>query len=173
MLNRLDELDRRIVALLMDDGRMSSADVARELGDASERTVRYRIDRLVRTGTIHVGAIVNPRALGYAVTGDVWMEVSPGTLSAVTERVAALPEVSYVAHSTGGRDLSIQVYARDNQELHRFVSEVLGAVPGVTRVSTMLVPLKAKDVHQWRIPAEPPVGLRAARIAKTSEGGSP
>lgn len=169
-MQRLDELDRRIVALLMNDGRMSSADVARRLGDASERTVRYRIDRLVRTGTIHVGAIVNARALGYTVTGDVWMEVSPGTLGAVTERVTALPEVSYVAHSTGGRDLSIQVYARDTEELHRFVNQALAEIPGVTRVSTMLVPLKVKDVHQWPIPANPPIGLRATHVAHTTEG---
>lgn len=171
MAHRLDDLDRRIVALLLEDGRISSADATRRLGDASERTVRYRIERLIRSGVVHIGAVVNPKALGYQVTADVWMEVAPGRLSEVAERVAALPEVSYVAHSTGDRDLSIQVLARDNEDLHRFVTGVLDTIPGVTRTSTMVVPWKVKDIHQWRIPENVPVGRRRGPKAH-SEGGA-
>ena len=66
--------------------------------------------------------------------------------------MARLEQVSYVAFSTGARDLSIQVYARDNEELHRFVTEVVSQVPGVRRASTMVVPRIVKDVYNWRIP---------------------
>ena len=134
---------------------MSSSDVARRLGHVSERTVRYRIERLMAEGVVHVGAIVNPVAVGYPVTADIWIEVVPGRLRSVADSLAALPEVSYVAYSTGERDLSIQVYARDNDDLHHFVSEVVGNIPGVARTSTMLVPWKVKDVHQWAIPDDP------------------
>lgn len=157
MTTRLDETDRKIIHCLMSDGRMSSTEIARTLGPVSERTVRYRIDRLLERGVIQIGAIVNPRALGYAVTADVWIEVVPDRLRAVAEKLAELPEVSYVAYSTGERDLSIQVYARDNEDLHAFVSDVVGSIPGVTRMSTMLVPWKVKDVHQWRVPENAPV----------------
>jgi DNA-binding Lrp family transcriptional regulator len=63
--------------------------------------------------------------------------------------------VSYVAGSAGDGDLSIQVYARDNQELLRFVDEVVGKVPGVTRTRTVMVPWKIKDVYQWNVPKVP------------------
>lgn len=168
--HKLDDLDRRIVALLLEDGRLSSAEVTRRLGDTSERTVRYRVERLIRSGVVHVGAVVNPKALGYQVTADVWMEVSPGSLAAVAERVASLPEVSYVAHSTGDRDLSIQVYAQDNEHLHRFVTGVLDTIPGVTRTSTMVVPWKVKDIHQWQIPQQLPA-RRRGRTGTPTEGG--
>jgi Lrp/AsnC family transcriptional regulator, regulator for asnA, asnC and gidA len=150
--HRIDDIDRRIVSFLLADGRMSSSELARRLGQVSERTVRYRIERLIAEGIVHVGAIINPKALGLLVTADIWIEVVPGHLRRVAESLAALPQVSYVAYSTGDRDLSIQVYARDNDELHHFVSEVVGNIPGVTRTSTMLVPEKVKDVHQWGIP---------------------
>jgi Transcriptional regulators len=150
--HQVDDIDRQITRLLLADGRMSSSDLARRLGHVSERTVRYRIERLVGEGIVHVGAIVNPKALGLVVTADIWIEVVPGQLRRVAKNLAALPEVSYVAYSTGERDLSIQVYARDNDQLHHFVSEVVGNIPGVTRTSTMLVPEKVKDVHQWGIP---------------------
>ena len=160
MSTKLDDIDREIISVLMQDGRMSSTEIARQLGEISERTVRYRVGRLVERGVIQIGAIVNPRALGYAVTADVWIEVSPNRLREVAVQLADLQEVSYVAYSTGDRDLSIQVYARDNEELHSFVSDVVGSIPGVTRTSIMLVPWKVKDVHQWHVPDNAPVNRK-------------
>ena len=56
----LDAIDRRIVSLLIEDGRMSSAEMTRRIGHVSERTVRYRVDRLINSGVIRVGAVVMP-----------------------------------------------------------------------------------------------------------------
>lgn len=152
----LDSTDRRIIACLQEDGRMSASSISRRLDGIPERTVRYRIERLNEHDVMHVGAIVNPKAIGYSVTADVWIEATPDRLREVAGRLAELEEVSYVAYSTGERDLSIQVYARDNESLHAFVSDVVGHIPGVTRTSTMLVPWKVKDVHQWRVPDKAP-----------------
>ena len=60
-----------------------------------------------------------------------------------------------MAGSIGQGDLSIQVYARDEAELLRFVEEVVGRMPGVTGVRTALVPWKLKDVYEWNIPPRP------------------
>jgi Lrp/AsnC family transcriptional regulator, regulator for asnA, asnC and gidA len=148
----VDATDRVIVDLLMEDGRMSSANVARRIAGVSERSVRYRMDRLIQEGVIRVSAIVNPKAVGYGVTGDVLVEIEPGRVLEVARRMAEFEEVSYVACSTGERDLSIQINARDNEELFRFVTEILGNIPGVRKTTTVLVPLVLKDVYHWRIP---------------------
>ena len=148
----LDAIDRQIVALLSEDGRISSAEMTRRIGHVSERAVRYRIERLVRAGVIKVTAIVNPQAVGYRVTGDVIIEVAPGMLQAVAEQLCSLDNISYVAGSLGDGDLSAQVYARDTEDLLRFVDEVIGKVRGVSRTRTVMVPWKLKDIYQWRIP---------------------
>jgi Lrp/AsnC family transcriptional regulator for asnA, asnC and gidA len=148
----LDAIDRQIVALLSEDGRISSAEMTRRIGHVSERAVRYRIERLVRAGVVKVTAIVNPQAVGYRVTGDVIIEVAPGMLQSVAEQLCSLDNVSYVAGSVGDGDLSAQVYARDTEDLLRFVDEVIGKVRGVSRTRTVMVPWKLKDIYQWRIP---------------------
>jgi Lrp/AsnC family transcriptional regulator for asnA, asnC and gidA len=148
----LDAIDRQIVALLSEDGRISSAEMTRRIGHVSERAVRYRIERLVRAGVVKVTAIVNPQAVGYRVTGDVIIEVAPGMLQSVAEQLCSLDNVSYVAGSVGDGDLSAQVYARDTEDLLRFVDEVIGKVHGVSRTRTVMVPWKLKDIYQWRIP---------------------
>ena len=149
-----DEVDRRIVGLLIEDGRMSSAAMTRRIGTVSARAVRYRITRLVRHGVIRIGAIVSPQALGLEVTGDILIEVAPGRLQDVAAQLVEFDNVSYVAGSVGAGDLSVQVYAHDAQELMRFVNEVIGTIPGVVRTRTAIVPWKLKDVFQWRVPLE-------------------
>jgi Lrp/AsnC family transcriptional regulator for asnA, asnC and gidA len=148
----LDAIDRQIVALLSEDGRISSAEITRRIGHVPERAVRYRIERLVRAGVVKITAIVNPQAVGYRVTGDVIIEVAPGMLQAVAEQLCSLDNISYVAGSVGDGDLSAQVYARDTEDLLRFVDEVIGKVQGVSRTRTVVVPWKLKDIYQWRIP---------------------
>jgi Lrp/AsnC family transcriptional regulator for asnA, asnC and gidA len=151
-MSEVDTLDRAIIALLMEDGRMSSAEIARRVGVVSERSVRCRVDRLVREGVIRVGAIVNPKAVGFPVVADVWLEIEPGHVLEVAHKMVELEETSFVACATGERDISIQVYARDNEELYRFVTEVLGNVPSVRKTNTVLLPVVLKDVYDWLMP---------------------
>jgi len=47
---KLDWLDKQIIDLLTEDGRMSSADIARRIGQTNERLVRYRLERLIKDG---------------------------------------------------------------------------------------------------------------------------
>ncbi len=148
---QLDDIDRQIVTLLLKDGRASGAALARAVS-VSQRTVLYRIDKLLGCGVIEVGVVVDPHAIGLDVIADVFLEVVPGQIREVAERLAALQEVSFVAGSIGNGDLSIQVCLCDSDALTHFIEEVLGKMPGVTRARTVLVPWKLKDVHEWNIP---------------------
>lgn len=152
MVIKLDRIDKQIVDLLTEDGRMSCAVIARRIGKISERAVRYRLERMIEEKVFEVSAIVNPVAIGYPVVADVFVEVEPGLVNDVASKLASFDYVSYVACSTGERDISIQVVARDNRELYDFVSNILGRIPGVRRTTTSIVPFVVKDDSHWRIP---------------------
>ena len=145
----LDKLDRDIIRLLNEDGRLSSAEIARRLGDVPARTISHRIEGLIDVGIISVKAFINPSALGYLVLADVFIEVEPGRVREVAEKVASFPQVSYVACATGNSDVSISLRVRSNEELFNFVTEELGRIPGVRRTQTYLLPLKIKDMDSW------------------------
>ncbi len=155
MAAKLDAIDRELLAFLKEDGRMSSSEMARRLpGVVSERSIRYRIDRLRKTGIVRVTAILNPQALGYSTVGDVLIDVAPGQLQEVAAQLTQLGQISYVGGVVGDGDLNVQVYARDTEELVRLSNEVIGAIPGVTRVRTIIVPWKLKETCDWHLPAE-------------------
>lgn len=150
---KIDGIDREIVNLLMEDGRMNAAEIARRLGEnISERAIRYRIQRMLDENVIHICAIANPHALGFLVVADVFIEVEPGQTTDVARNLAAHESVSYAACSIGERDISVQVVGRDNAEIYRIITDFIGRLPGVRKVTTSIVPVTLKDVYQWRIP---------------------
>ena len=77
-----DDTDRRIIALLQEDGRMSTQDIARTQGAASS-TIRKRIRRLEGTGTMRVVAVVDFAAAGYDELLAIGVEVESRNAEAV------------------------------------------------------------------------------------------
>jgi Lrp/AsnC family transcriptional regulator for asnA, asnC and gidA len=136
----------------MEDGRMSCSDIARRLGNITERSVRYRLERMLAEGIIRIGAIADPVTFGYHVIADVFIEVEPSQIMEVAHKLADFDCVRYVACSTGERDVSVQVISRTNAEVYAFVTEVIARLPGVRKTNTFIVPVTLKDVYDWRIP---------------------
>jgi len=153
MAIKLDSLDREIIRLLIQDGRMSNAELARQIKDTNERLVRYRIGRLLKEGIIQIGAIVNPIAIGYPIIADVWVDTEAGQAVKVARKLAELDRARYVSYSTGGmKNVTVQIAARDLEEMYSYVSEVIENIPGVERTQTMLIPGILKDVDDWLPP---------------------
>ena len=147
-----DRTDIKIVNLLLEDGRMSASEMSRRMGDISERSIRYRIDRMIDEGVIQISAVVSPEALGLTIKADVWLEVESDLILEVAKKMAAFENVTYVACGIGQNDISIQIVAKDTAEIYYFVTEVIRKVTGVRKTTTSIVPIIIKDVYQWRVP---------------------
>jgi Lrp/AsnC family transcriptional regulator for asnA, asnC and gidA len=152
-MSKIDDIDKKISDLLIEDGRMTCVEIARRIGNITERAVRYRIDRLIKRGIIDIRGNVNAKNLGFNVFADVFIEVEPGLVIEVARKIAEFECVSYVACATGERDISVQIFAKDNTELYTFVTDVISRISGVRRTHTSFVPVIIKDDHCWPIPS--------------------
>ena len=164
-----DKTDIRIVNLLLEDGRMSASEIARRLGDISERAARYRIERMVNEGVVRISAVAKPQAFGLTTIADVWMEVESDHILEVAKKMAEFDNISYVACGIGESDVSIQIVAKDTAEIYHFVTEVVRKVPGVRKTTTSIVPLILKDVYQWRIPERIMLEISDGGISGTTD----
>jgi Lrp/AsnC family transcriptional regulator for asnA, asnC and gidA len=151
-MHKPDRTDWEIIALLNEDGRIPSTEIAQQLGNVTPRTVSNRIKALTEQGIINIRAIVNPDAVGYGVLADVYIEVEPGRVREVAEHAAQFPQVSYLACATGAVDVSVSLRVRNIEELFNFVTEKLGKIPGVRRTQSYILPLKIKDLDTWLPP---------------------
>lgn len=150
-----DQTDWKIIALLNEDGRMSSAEIARRLDNVTARTITNRINVLVEEGIINVQCIINPEKVGYEVLADVFIRTETRKLLEVANKVAKLPLVTYVACATGDTDVIVSIRARTIEELYNFVIENLGKISGVQHTQTYLLPIKIKDNETWLPNIEP------------------
>lgn len=147
-----DKIDLKIIALLNHNGRMPSTVIAKKIEDITSRTVNNRIKALVKNNLINIRGVINPSAFGYEVLADVYIQVEPGQVKEVAEKVAGYSEVSYVACATGESDVSVSVRVSTIEELFNFVNEQLGRIPGVVRTRSYILPIKLKDLDTWLPP---------------------
>ena len=148
----LDDIDRRIIGLLQVDGRMTSRAISRELGDIGDRAVRYRIDRLLRSGAISVFAVVHNGPIGYPVLGDVILDLPPTRVRDVLAMLADDKLVCYVGANLEQGTISLQMAAYDEYEFNRRLKELLRAVEGSVLVKSAVVRQVAKGSDQWPPP---------------------
>ena len=132
-----DELDRRIIEMLQQDGRASHARMARDL-DVSEGTVRRRLSRLVHDRIIRVTAIAEPEQLGFHTSAFIGLQVDPARVEAVANELAALPETEHVAITTGSYDIFTWVNLASSEALASFLHHKVGTVEGVRQTETFV-----------------------------------
>lgn len=147
----LDILDKKILALMSRDGRMSSAEIARKLGE-NERKVVYRVNSLLESEAISIFGVISPELFGYELIGDVYCQVEVGNLDSVAQKLGEFPEVRYVQSAFGEDDITFQVLAKTTEELHRFVAEKLPTISGIVRTKTAIVAKVYKEIHEWLPP---------------------
>ena len=135
----LDALDLKILRQLQEDGRRSFTAIAEALG-LSVGTVRNRFSRLVADGTLHVIGRTDPHRVGFHAPANVHIVVRPPSLiERAAERIAAYPEVSYVAVVSGQYDLEVDAMCRDLAHLTELVTQRLPGVPGVQDTHTSMI----------------------------------
>src|SRR3982751_6794817 len=117
----LDAIDRTIVGELQADGRVSLAELGRRAG-LSPAAVADRVRRLEDTGVITgYRAIVDPRALGYALTAIVRVRPAPRQLPKVAELARRTPEVVECRRVTGEDCYVMTTHVRDVEHLEEVI----------------------------------------------------
>lgn len=147
----LDRTDRKILATLQVDGRITTTELAERVG-LSPTAVSERLKRLTRDGFIvGYGARLDPQKLGRGLL--VFVEVlldrtSPDVFDAFAAAVARAPEVMECHMVAGGFDYLVKSRVRDMAAYRRFLADVILALPGVreTRTYAVMEEVKATDI---------------------------
>jgi DNA-binding Lrp family transcriptional regulator len=138
----LDDVDRRILAVLQRDGRMANNALAAEVGVAPS-TCLARVRALRDSGVIrgtHVD--VDPAAVGLPLQALIAVRLGPagrGAIAPFMERMRTLPQVREVYFLAGADDFLLNVAAADTEALRRFVVEELSGHPEVALTETNLI----------------------------------
>lgn len=121
----MDDVDRRILALLIEDGRRTYDDIGQRVS-LSAPAVKRRVDRLRRDGILKTfTAVVDHAALGATTEALVELFFAPGTLlDRVAETLRDHPEVVEAWSVTGEADAIARVRTLDNADLERLIMDL-------------------------------------------------
>lgn len=118
-----DQLNRAIVRLLQEDGRLPFKTIARKLG-VSEGTVRNRVGWMKRAGMLRIVAVADPTAMNYRADAMLGVKVAPSSTPArVGERLAVHPEVVYILWVSGRFDLLVEIVCESEEDFLGFLSK--------------------------------------------------
>ena len=122
MSSPTDRLNRAIIALLQEDGRLPFKTIAEKL-DVSEGTVRNRVSWMKQSGMLRIVAVADPTAMDYRADAMLGIKVASGTTPAkVAERLAVHPEVVYILWVSGRFDLLVEVVCESEEDFLGFLS---------------------------------------------------
>jgi len=143
----LDDVSKRIIEQLQEDGRRPYATIGKAVG-LSEAAVRQRVQRLLDSGVIQIVAVTDPVQVGFSRQAMIGIKVT-GDVTDVADRVAEMPEVDYVVIAAGSFDLIVEVVCEDDDHLLELVSQRLRALPGVLTTETFVYLKLRKQLYNW------------------------
>ncbi len=135
--NRLDGLDKLLIAELEVDAHQSTTQIARKLM-TSRATVHSKMKRLLAERIIAIVPIVDPLAMAYETRVMIGVNTLPNRIDAVADALAAYRRIRHVAIFTGRYDVMAWAVLKKPEDLSDFVRTELTQVPGIIRAETMV-----------------------------------
>ena len=135
----IDNLDKQILRLLMQDVTRAYTDIAKEL-NVSGGTIHVRMKKLNEMGVVK-GAqlLVNPSAVGFDICAFIGVFLEKGSeYKEAVEQIRAIPEVVELHYTTGTYSMFAKLICRDTKHLREVLNEKLQAVKGVQRTETLI-----------------------------------
>ncbi len=138
-MEKIDNLDKKILNIIMQNARIPSKDVAVQCG-VSRAAIHQRIQKLIDMKVITgSGYTVNPKMLGFNTCTYVGVRLEKGSMyREVVKEFVKIPEVVECHFTTGPYSMLIKVYAQDNQHLMQLLNDRIQHIPGVTETETLI-----------------------------------
>jgi Lrp/AsnC family transcriptional regulator, regulator for asnA, asnC and gidA len=143
----LDDVSRRIVEQLQEDGRRSFVTIARTVG-LSEAAVRQRVQKLIDADVMQIVAVTDPLQVGFSRQAMIGVRVS-GDVAHVAGALCERPEVSYVVTTAGSFDLLVEVVCEDDDHLLELLMSHIRGLEGVTSTETFVYLKLNKQHYNW------------------------
>jgi DNA-binding Lrp family transcriptional regulator len=133
----IDEIDEKLIAELIRNGRPNYTELAEKLG-ISTPTVSRRIAALLREDVIKILAIPNPAKLGYSANAFVLVRAELAKVDKICEQLSSYPEVHLVMRLMSDFDILFGVYSANPDTLYEFLRSKVANIDGILSTETFI-----------------------------------
>ena len=138
LMEKIDELDRKILKIITQSARIPFKDVAEQCG-VSRAAVHQRVQKMFDNGVITGSSYhVQPRMLGYQLCVYIGITMEKASMyNQVITALQQIPEVVEAQYTLGAFGILIKVFAHDNEHLLTLLNTKIQAIPGVADTTTL------------------------------------
>ncbi len=135
----IDQLDRQILAKLVEDGKMPYTDIAKQLF-VSSGTIHVRMKKMENLGIVLGSSLrLDYYKLGYTVTAFLGVYLDKSSLyDKVADQLKQVPEVVEANYITGAYNVLVKLICRDTNHLHMVLREKIQPIAGIQRTETFI-----------------------------------
>lgn len=144
---QLDQVSKRIIEQLQENGRRSYADIGKAVG-LSEAAVRQRVQRLTESGVVQIVAVTDPLQVGFHRQAMIGLRVS-GDSREVAAELEKDPLIDYVVLTAGSFDIIIEVVCESDADLVDLLNSRIRSLPGVVASETFVYLELRKQSYDW------------------------
>jgi len=144
---QLDDVSKRIIEQLQENGRRSYAEIGKAVG-LSEAAVRQRVQRLTESGVVQIVAVTDPIQVGFHRQALIGIRVT-GDSRAVAAELEKDPSIDYVVLTAGGFDIMIEVVCESDADLIDMLNSRVRTIPGVVSTESFVYLELRKQTYDW------------------------
>lgn len=136
---QIDELDKKILKMIMANARVPYLEVARECG-VSGAAIHQRVQRLVQIGIIKGSEfIINPTRIGYQTCAYIGIFLKDSKFfDKVVAEMKKIPQIIECHYTTGQYAIFIKIYAKSNEHMKYILHDKLQAIEGIASTETII-----------------------------------
>lgn len=136
---QIDDLDRKILKMIMVNARIPYLEVARECG-VSGAAIHQRVQRLVQIGIIKGSEfIINPTRIGYQTCAYIGIFLKDSRyFDKVVDEMKKIPQIIECHYTTGQYAIFIKIYAKSNEHMKYILHDKLQAIEGIASTETII-----------------------------------
>ena len=150
-LDGLDELDQKIVKLLIKNARMSYSEIGEKIG-RSRVAVRSRVQILEQKGIIEeYTTVINPQKISGAISCYFEIETMPDSLMKIAQILQKNDIVTQIYRVTGKSKLHVHAVASSHEEMEDFLCKTIDKLPGVLECTCNMILSRMKDIKGLRL----------------------
>ncbi len=146
----VDVMDRRLIELLEQNGRLSYKALAGDL-NINEATVSKRFERLVQNDVIKIKAIPDLVKMGYEANAFIFLNAELGRSDEICNKLAQNENVSHMATLFGRFDIVAGVHFYRHDQLVKFIKEALPQIGGIQSMETFYIAENIKRYYGWSL----------------------
>ena len=137
-MEKIDQLDRKILQIITKNARMPFKDVAEECG-VSRAAIHQRVQRLIDIDVITgSGYTVNPKMLGFQMCAYIGITLERGSMyKEVVSELEKIPEIVESQYTLGSYTILIKLYAKNDEHLMELLNGKIQEIRGVATTETL------------------------------------